>query len=450
MHFHAEHSLFFESRRPLWAAALAFGLAVSVLIVNAAARSSTFSFLAGVIGLVLLVSARARRKSRVKPALAWIVGLVLVAMLSQVVLQLDTNTLLEATLRVLCGVIWVLWLGSQVDWASMRQLLRRVGTPDFVVASLDHAVMHGVFTQREWVQRRDAARLRIGSRHLPLTAWGPLLGEGALHAFGRLESAEENGLLRAAPRTDSGAQGGVALDEVSVERGGQTVLEQVNLRLASSEWLLLCGPSGAGKSSLLRLLAGLDGPGQGRVTRFGRTVSSQTPLRSRFDGRVALLCQNPEHHFIASTVLEDIAWGPIHRGLDAREARDRAAETAKALRIHHLRDRPCHQLSFGEQRRVALAGLLVLEPELLLLDEPTAGLDPVASQELLRLVEASVRRTGATCVWATHDLHVLPPLAARVVLLRDREVVFDGAATEGLSPSWLVRAGLAVDKDEVE
>lgn len=184
------------------------------------------------------------------------------------------------------------------------------------------------------------------------------------------------------------------------------------------------------------------------MTRLGSHVSPDTTLRDRLHGRVALLGQNPEHHFIASTVAEDIAWGLLRRGAPPGEARCRSREVAKALRIDHLLQRPCHHLSFGEQRRVALAGLLVLEPELLLLDEPTAGLDPVAALELRALVAEAVRRTGTTCVWATHCLHSLPSQATRVILLRDRRVLFDGSTAEGLSKPWLIKAGLAVWREE--
>ena len=443
MHLHAEHPLFFESRQPLWVAASGIALTSSVLIVNAGMRSTTLSVIGSGIGAVLLLLARARGRRRIEPALAWTLALVALALLGGVALGSSADAIVQTSVRVLCGVIWVLWLGTQVDWASLRQLLLRLRIPEGVVASLDHALMHGVLTQREWVQRRDAARLRLGSPRLPLAAWGPLLGEGALHAFARLEGAEENALLRSASCEAPRAHGGVHLDAIDVERGGQRVLEQLELRLARAEWLLVCGPSGAGKSSLLRLLAGLDGPAQGTMARLGKQVSPDATLGARLDGRVALLGQNPEHHFIASTVAEDIAWGLLRRGVEAVEARRRSREVAMALRIDHLLERPCHQLSFGEQRRVALAGLLVLEPELLLLDEPTSGLDPVAAQELRTLVEESVRRTRATCVWATHCLHSLPSRAARVVLLRDRRLLFDGPAAEGLSEPWLIRAGLA-------
>jgi len=346
MHFHAEHSLFFERRQPPWVVALAFALTGSVLIINAGARSTTLSLLGAGVGALLLVHARVRGQRRVEPALEWALALVVLALLAGVALTAHAEVIVATSARVLCGVIWVLWLGTQVDWASVRRLLLRLHIPEGVVASLDHALLHG--------------------------------------------------------------------------------------------------PSGAGKSSLLRLLAGLEAPAQGTLNRLGKRVTPDAALRDRLDGRVAFLDQNPERHFIASTVAEDIAWGLLRRGVDAVEAHRRAREVALALRIDRLLERPCYQLSFGEQRRVALASLLVLEPALLLLDEPTAGLDPVAAHELCLLVEEAVQRTGAACIWATHDLHSLPRQATRVVLLQERRLLFDGPTVQGLSKPWLVRAGLAV------
>ncbi|MEM9488485.1 MAG: ABC transporter ATP-binding protein, partial [Myxococcota bacterium] len=433
MHFHADHSLFFERRQPLWRAASSLALTVCVLIVNAGAGSMAVSLVASGAGVVLLLIAYANGHPRIGPVLVWALGLVLFALLGGLALTRGVVPFVEMATRVLCGVIWVLWLGTRIDWAALRQMLLGLRVPDSVVAALDHALMHGVLTKREWTRRRDAARLRLGTSRLPLWSWGELLGEGALQAFLRLERVEEKGLLRSSSRADADEGAGVDLDAVDVERGGQVVLEQLELHLKPREWVLVCGPSGAGKSSLLRLLAGLDGPARGTMTRLGTSVAPGAALRARLDGRVALLGQNPEHHFIASTVAEDIAWGLLRRGAGACEVRRRCAEMARALRIDHLLERPCHELSFGEQRRVALAGLLVLEPALLLLDEPTAGLDPVAAHELRTLVEQSVRQTGAACIWATHDLHSLPPQAERIVLLEGRRILFDGPTAEGLS-----------------
>ena len=141
-----------------------------------------------------------------------------------------------------------LWLGTQLDWATLRQLLLRLRIPEGVVATLDHALLHGLLTRREWARRRDAARLRLGSPKVPLMAWGPLLGSGALQAFLRLERVEENALLRSSPRSRPSDARAVRLHAVDVERGGQRVLQQIDLSLAPGEWVLVCGPSGAGKS----------------------------------------------------------------------------------------------------------------------------------------------------------------------------------------------------------
>ena len=448
MHFDVEHSLFFERRQPLRLAALSLGVTLCVLIANAGANSTRVSLIGAGTGALMLLLGHSRGRRRIEPALAWMLGLVTVVVLGGAIFSANTALAVEAGSRVLCGVVWVLWLGTQIDWASLRGILLRLRVPETIVATLDHALLHGVLTKREWARRRDTARLRLGTWRLPMTAWAPLLGEGAMQAFFRLERVEENALLRSSSAGGTEVQGALELDSVDVERGGGTVLQQVELQLQQAESVLICGPSGAGKSSLLRLIAGIDAPARGTLTRLGIDIESDTKLSARLDGRVALLSQEPEHHFIASTVDEDIAWGLVRRGVDVSEAKRTSFEMAKALNIGHLWERPCHELSFGEQRRVALAGLLVLDPMLILLDEPTAGLDPVAADELITLVERHARENEASFIWATHDLHSLPPRVDRVILLQDGRVLFDGPTAEGLSQPWLIRAGLAVPKKE--
>ena len=168
-------------------------------------------------------------------------------------------------------------------------------------------------------------------------------------------------------------------------------------------------------------------------------------MSDRLDGRVAFLVQNPEHHFIASTVAEDIMWGLIQRDVDEASARSHCLNVATSLRIDHLLERPCHALSFGEQRRVALAGLLVLEPTLLLLDEPTSGLDPVSAHQLRELIKEYIQRTGATCIWSTHDLHSIPSQAQRVLLLAKGKILFLMAILRKVFHNLgLSKAGLAI------
>ncbi|MEC8192479.1 MAG: ABC transporter ATP-binding protein [Myxococcota bacterium] len=444
MHFHADHALFFEQRPSIRRAGAAVALTVAVLVVNAGADSMVGSLIGAGFGALLLVLARVRGAGRIEPAIAWVLALVGIGLVAGLGLRADADALFRTGARIFCGVVWVLWLGTEVDWASLRQLLLKLRVPESIVSSLDHALMHGVLTKREWIQRRDAARSRLGTRRLSLGVWAPLLSEGAFHAFTRLEQVEETATIRAAACSAVATNRAIEFDGVNVDRDGTRVLSDVSLGIDRGEWVVLCGPSGAGKSSLLRLLAGLDKPTQGTMNRLGVAVSHDTSLTDRLDGQVALLAQNPEHHFVASTVAEDIAWGLLRRGVGSEEAHRRSVEVANDLGIGHLLARPCHQLSFGEQRRVALAGLLVVEPALLLLDEPTSGLDPVAAHELSALVERMVEQSGATCVWATHDLHSIPPRTERVVLLRGGRVIFAGEPSIGLSDEWLVKAGLSI------
>lgn len=422
---------------------VSLGLTVLVLIVNAN-TGMYYSLAASCVGLILLIIAYFSGQKRMEPVLTWVIVLLFSALLGSSFLRLDLDAFGDAAARIWCGVIWVLWLGTQLDWRALRRVLLVFRVPETIVSSLDHALMHGVLTQREWSQRRDAARLRLGTSRVSVKTLGQLLGEGALHAFSRLEQVEKNMTLRSSiPKKNSGEKA-TCLRGVSVKRGEKLVLNDISLDLKAAEWVLVCGPSGAGKSSLLRLLAGLDAPEDGTLTRLGVSVTQGASLPARLDGRVALLVQNPEHHFVASTVVEDIMWGLLQRGVGEEEARLRCEQITAELHIDHLLDRPCYELSFGEQRRVAIAGLIVLEPKLLLLDEPTSGLDPVAAHKLQELVRATVARSGATCVWATHDLNSVPSQAQRVVLMNGGSIIFDGPKNEGLSQPWLIRSGLAV------
>ena len=149
---------------------------------------------------------------------------------------------------------------------------RFLESPEEIVASLDQAVVHGTLTQREWIQRRDSARLRLGLSALPIRSWGQILGEGVLQAFIRLEIVETNSRLRSASANNAFMTQTMDIQTVSVVRGDNRVLEGVSFTVNAGEWVLLCGPSGAGKSTLLRVIAGLEAPEQGTLTRLGMSL----------------------------------------------------------------------------------------------------------------------------------------------------------------------------------
>lgn len=447
-------------------AVVALFIVVLVLLGNGFCQSATVSLLGLGIAAVLLVFQSRKGWLRLGTLALWCLSLVLISLVSHLVFELDPNLTLQSTTRIACGVAWVLWLGTVLELRTLRDLLIRLGTPWPLVTSVERSILHAHLTQMEWKRRRDAAHLRTGKARLAPRTWVSLISEGAFAAIARLEEVHRSALLRETVRSftqlkegmkgDSSREGSserrpvepiiCALSSARIERDGRSLLESTSLALRRGERVALCGTSGAGKSTLLKLLAGLYGPSEGQVTRFGRTIGPETPLALRVDGCVALLLQNPEQHFVASTVAEDIEWGLIARDVHRAERLVRVRAVAESLDLASMLERPCHQLSFGQQRRVALAGLLVLEPELLLLDEPTSGLDPVAARDLTRRVEAYLAEAKAACVWVSHDLRGWPSGIDRMLLLKEGRVVFDGSTEEGASEESLRRAGLWVEE----
>ncbi|WP_432558854.1 energy-coupling factor ABC transporter ATP-binding protein [Granulicoccus sp. GXG6511] len=202
---------------------------------------------------------------------------------------------------------------------------------------------------------------------------------------------------------------------VSAGYGSHRVLTDVTLDLSGPRTALL-GANGSGKSTLLRVLSG------GHVPSAGRVLVDDEPLRHDRTGlrahrqRVQLLLQDPDDQLFSADVLRDVSFGPMNLDLPEAEVRSRVDEALAALSITHLADRPTHQLSYGERKRVALAGALAMRPAVLLLDEPTAGLDPEGVAEVLGVLDRLVG-AGTSLVAATHDVELALAWADEVVVL---------------------------------
>ena len=218
------------------------------------------------------------------------------------------------------------------------------------------------------------------------------------------------------------------LDAVS---GARTwALHQVTFSLADGEFLGLAGHTGSGKSTLIQHTNGLLHPHEGRVLFDGRDLADK---RTAQDCRsaVGLVFQYPEHQLFAATVREDVSFGPRNLGLSEEEVPERVSE---ALRLVHLdeddiAERSPFELSGGQQRRVAFAGVLAMRPRVLVMDEPVAGLDPVAREEFLELID-ELHRSGLSIIMASHSMDDLARLADRVLVLADGEVFRLGTPQE--------------------
>jgi cobalt/nickel transport system ATP-binding protein len=201
-------------------------------------------------------------------------------------------------------------------------------------------------------------------------------------------------------------------------RDGRAVLDTLDLTLTAGERLALAGANGAGKSTLLRCLVGLERPAAGRITAFGRERRQEADFHE-VRLRAGLLFQDADDQLFAPTVLEDVAFGPLNRGLAADAATALARRVLADLDLAHLADRLTHRLSGGEKRLAALAGVLAMQPDVLLLDEPTNALDAAARDHLVAILAA----LPAAMILVSHDADFLERLATRAAVLAGGKLV---------------------------
>ena len=203
---------------------------------------------------------------------------------------------------------------------------------------------------------------------------------------------------------------------------GRQALRGVNLEVFSGEALAIIGPNGAGKSTLLLALAGLI-PVEGEVLYKGRQLNGlKDPRRLE----IGILFQNPDTQLFSLTVYEDVAFAPREMGFSEEEVHRRVKEALEKVGLSGFEERSPHHLSFGERRRVALATVLSMDPQVLLLDEPTSNLDPRARKQVLELM----RDLNLTRIMATHDLELAYEIADRVIVLYQGRVVACGKPSE--------------------
>jgi cobalt/nickel transport system ATP-binding protein len=219
-------------------------------------------------------------------------------------------------------------------------------------------------------------------------------------------------------------------------------LHDVSLTVAHGERLALLGANGSGKSTLLKILDGLLFADSGTFHAFGAEVTEDAVEDEQFNrafrSRVGFVFQNSDAQVFSPTVREEIAFGPLTMGLDTDSVRARVDDTIAMLDIATLADRAPYQLSAGEKKRVAIASVLVMNPEVLLFDEPAAGLDPRTEQWLVELV-TELSAAGKTMVLATHDLASLELMADRcAVFSEEHTIVATGTPKEMLADHALL------------
>lgn len=227
-------------------------------------------------------------------------------------------------------------------------------------------------------------------------------------------------------------------------------LQDVTLTIREGEFIALAGSTGSGKSTLVQILNGLKVPTSGTVRYDGQVIANDRKELQKIRCRIGVVFQYPEYQLFDETVLKDVSFGPKNKGLSEPEALEKAKE---ALQQVGLSEETCEKspfdLSGGEKRRAAIAGILAMEPEVLILDEPTAGLDPLGKEEILDLIRRYQEQNHSTVIMVTHNMDEAAEYASRIIVMENGSVLMDGESHEVFShPEKLRDAGLDIPQAE--
>jgi cobalt/nickel transport system ATP-binding protein len=374
---------------------------------------------------------------------------------------------LSAASRVACDMSWMAAVFLTTPFAKVLDALKWFKIPVVLINVIATAYRYAFLLFNEFFRMRDAARSKGGFRNyrMALRSTAMILTQVILRAYDRANRIQESmtargestqsarSEMRPSFRTESVACPNkcditpkavdpnapvLRCEGVSYAFAGGRTLQNISLSVDSGELVVLCGPNGAGKTTLLKLFSGILSPQAGNIFLCGNLLDR----KSRFDAfqYVGMMAQDPNDQLFCTHVREDIAYGPTNLGLPNEEI-DRLVTTAMSLmEVSHLADRPIHRLSYGEMKRVGLAGLIAMQPPLLLLDEPSASLDPATTRHLVKLIKHLNSHHGYTLVIVTHDINLASLLARRIIILNDGKITADGTPKQILTDDQLLKS----------
>ena len=226
----------------------------------------------------------------------------------------------------------------------------------------------------------------------------------------------------------------------------QKALDHVSLQVMQGEFIAIIGHTGSGKSTLIQHLNGLLKPTGGQVFFHGQDMFAKSANLRNIRFQIGLVFQYPEYQLFEETVEQDIAYGPMNMGLEHDEITRRVQDALEAVGLpQDISDKSPFELSGGQKRRVALAGVIAMQPEILILDEPTAGLDPAGREEMFDLIRDLHEKRGTTVILVTHSMEDAARVASRLIVMEHGRILMTGTPAEVFSRAEeLEQAGLTV------
>lgn len=210
---------------------------------------------------------------------------------------------------------------------------------------------------------------------------------------------------------------------------GAHALKNVNIEIRKGEKVAIMGPNGAGKSTLFLHFNGLNEPTSGNIEIHGKKIVYDKKELLEIRQKVGIVFQNPNDQLFAPSVKEDVAFGPMNLGLSLEEVEKRTEEALRLVELSQYENKPPHHLSGGQQKRASIAGIIAMRPDIMILDEPTAGLDPHGVEQILKILN-KLNEEGMTIVISSHDVEMINDFADRIFVLKDGEIIGNGTPEE--------------------
>ena len=219
---------------------------------------------------------------------------------------------------------------------------------------------------------------------------------------------------------------------------GTHALKNINMEIYKGQKVAIMGPNGAGKSTLFSHFNGLTEPTSGHIEIDGKAIKYDRDTLLEVRQKVGIVFQDPNDQLFAPTVKEDVAFGPMNLGLDYEEVERRVDEALTMVGMEQYKDKTPHHLSGGQQKRVAIAGIIAMRPEIMILDEPTAGLDPEGVEKVLNILD-NLNNEGMSIVISSHDIEMVNEFAEKIFVLNEGEILESGDKHEIFSNKELLK-----------
>jgi cobalt/nickel transport system ATP-binding protein len=376
------------------------------------------------------------------------------------------NLGVAAAARVACDLAWLASVFLTTPFSKLMQALKWFRVPAVLLEAIAMGYRYMSLIMKEFIKMKNSALTRGGfqSYRLALQSTARILAQVVLRAYDRAIRIQEAMIIRGAYSSSNSMNSNIKKDNndehcpnqcdvtpeyrdpdapvvrcssLSHTYGDEATLHEVSFTVQKGEIVFLCGPNGAGKTTLLKLLSGILLPSSGEIYLEGELLDQQ--MRKNVFRYVGFLCQDPNDQLFCTHVREDVGYGPANLNLPAESVKQLTDTAMELMEVSDLADRAIHRLSYGQMKRVGLAGLIAMKPPLLLLDEPSENLDPASTRQLIRHLQHLNKHHGYTLVIVTHDMNLAARIADRIIVLDSGKITADGSAREILTNENLLK-----------